>query len=85
MAAHKLINNNDRFLIYKGPSRLGGNEKKEIISYVTWGSSNEKTGNSAQVWFAYENMNVSLFGDSEEISAICGRCPHRRERLEEDQ
>ena len=65
------------FIMYEGASAING---ADIVVIATLKSSNIKTGNMVQTWILCKDshpVQASVDGDD---SAICGNCPHRRNR-----
>ena len=60
------------YIVYQGPSVLDGTT---ILGIVTMNSTNEKTGNMAQLWILVENEHPVLARGSRRDKAICGDCP----------
>ena len=60
--------------IYHGPSLLDG---QPIVAFVTFGSRNEKTGDTAQLWIMPANEAPHLAVKSGNDASVCGDCIHR--------
>ena len=65
-------------IIYRGPSLIDGSPIVVIITGLTGGSSNVKTGAMVQSWILADNgqspIEASRTGND---YSICGTCPHR--------
>jgi hypothetical protein len=62
-------------ILYQGPSELDG---KPIVAIVTFGSSNAKTGNVAQVWIMRSDIGPIQAAQAGADESVCGDCPQRR-------
>ena len=65
-------------IIYRGPSLIDGSPIVVVITGLTGGSSNVKTGAMLQTWILADNgqspIDASRTGND---YSICGNCPHR--------
>lgn len=65
-------------IIYRGPSLIDGSPIVVILTGLTGGSSNAKTGSMAQSWILADNgqspIEASRTGND---YSVCGNCPHR--------
>lgn len=62
------------FTIYHGPSLIDGSP---IIGVVTLKTSNEKTGDMAQLWILRSDMTPTAAVQKRADVSICGGCKHR--------
>ena len=62
------------FILYEGPSKF---DKKPIVSIVTFSSTNEKTGNMAQLWILPMDEAPHEAVKSGNDQSVCGGCQHR--------
>lgn len=64
------------YIIDRGLSPIDG---QPYVAILTLKSSNQKTGDMAQVWILREDINpVEAVSSGQDVS-ICGDCPHRRQ------
>lgn len=65
-------------IIYRGPSLIDGSPIVVILTGLTGGSANVKTGSMVQSWILADNgqspIEASRTGND---YSICGNCPHR--------
>lgn len=65
-------------IIYRGPSLIDGSPIVVVVTGLTGGSSNVKTGAMLQTWILADNgqspIEASRTGND---YSICGNCPHR--------
>lgn len=62
------------YVVYEGKSMFN---KQPIVGIVTMTSSNEKTGNMAQLWILNKDMSPMEAVNNHEDVSICGGCKHR--------
>lgn len=62
------------YIIYEGLSRF---DRKPIVAIVTMKTSNEKTGNMAQLWILRSDIEPHQAIKTGEDQSICGGCIHR--------
>ena len=61
-------------VIYEGPSLIDG---EPIVVIMTYGSSNEKTGDIHQTWILLQNTSPLDGVKNGQDESICGDCVHR--------
>ena len=62
------------YIVYQGLSRF---DQKPIVAIVTINTSNEKTGNMAQLWILRSDIEPHQAIKTGEDQSICGGCVHR--------
>jgi hypothetical protein len=60
------------YVLYKGPSRIDG---EEIVAILTLKSENIKTGNMAQLWIMREDTPPHIAKKQGKDVSVCGECP----------
>ena len=60
------------YVLYKGPSRIDG---EEIVVILTLQSTNIKTGNMAQLWIMREDTPPHIAKKQGKDISVCGDCP----------
>lgn len=62
------------YIVFEGKSRFDG---KPIVGIVTMKTSNEKTGNMAQLWILRSDIEPHQAIKTGDDQSICGGCVHR--------
>jgi hypothetical protein len=65
------------YIVYEGPSMF---DKKPIVAIVTLKSTNDKTGNMAQLWILSKDVAPHDAVKSGEDQSVCGGCKHRHNK-----
>lgn len=65
------------FILYKGPSKLDGNQIVAIVIGLDGGARNSKTGPIPQIYFLREDVAPIAAAQTGADISICGDCRHR--------
>lgn len=73
-AVKNTIQSDTGFILFEGASLF---DKKPIVGIVTYNTSNEKTGNMAQLWIIRSDIKPNHAVKSGDDQSVCGGCVHR--------
>lgn len=68
------IGSDTGFILFEGASLF---DKKPIVGIVTYNTSNEKTGNMAQLWIIRSDIKPNHAVKTGDDQSVCGGCVHR--------
>lgn len=77
MAGKKLPFNPNGAILWMGPSPVDGKPVVAIVTGLTSGSDNRKTGSMVQTWIIRADVCPTVAIKSGEDVSICDQCPHR--------
>ena len=73
-AVKNTIQSDTGFILFEGASLF---DKKPIVGIVTYNTSNEKTGNMAQLWIIRSDIKPNHAVKTGDDQSVCGGCVHR--------
>jgi hypothetical protein len=65
------------YVIFEGNSQIDGSPIEAIMTGISGGSANTKTGSMLQTWILRSDISPMDAAKTGLDSAICGNCPHR--------
>ena len=68
------IQSDTGFVLFEGASLF---DKKPIVGIVTYNTTNEKTGNMAQLWIIRSDIKPNHAVKTGDDQSVCGGCVHR--------
>ena len=70
----KAVKAGSGYIVYEGASRF---DRKPIVAIITMNTTNEKTGNMAQLWILRSDIEPHQAIKTGDDQSICGGCIHR--------